>query len=514
MTLVVGANRVHDVRTQMRIDRSRGRWLLSGVLAVTLVVAAIAYATAPEGLSLATLILLLTCLAALAYAPVGVYLLVFLALIGDIQTAPWWPFTKNLSSRESMFFVDDRLNINPLEIVLAATIASWVMRAAADHRWTFRRGRMLIPLLVFEAFVVIGFLKGMATGGNRIVAVLEVRPLLYFPILYVLMTNVFTTRRQYRRVFGFAMVAVTIQSLLAVGYYRALDPVKRGAIEDLSEHTATITMNVLFLFIIALVAFKGSTWKAWAFGLLTPTVFVAYVLSQRRAAMVALFAGLMVLFGVLFYRRRAVFKRVAPVAVLVALVFIAATWNASGGLGLPATAVKTVFFPGSLGTQDAASDQYRNIEAYNLWFTIHSSPLTGFGFGQPFLVARPMPDISFFEFWQYLSHNSVLWIWIKTGYLGFVTMLYLFARLTQLGARSARRVRSNDDAALVTAALAYIVMFVVFAYVDIAWDIRPAVMLALCGALCADFERLDDDTVPPLSQRPTVTQRVALAVPQ
>ena len=28
-------------------------------------------------------------------------------------------------------------------------------------------------------------------------------------------------------------------------------------------------------------------------------------------------------------------------------------------------------------------------------------------------------------------------------------------------------------------------MFMVFAYVDIAWDIRPAVMLALCAAFCA-----------------------------
>ena len=494
MALVLSPIHVSDVRGQMRLDRARWRWALCAVLALTVFIGAIAHVTVPETLSLATLLLVVTCVAALAHPPAGVYLLVIFTFIGDLTTAKWWPFTKNFSARESIFYLDDRLTINPLEVVLATTIAAWVMRAAATHTWTFRRGRLLVPMLAFEVFVILGFLKGVGTGGVRNVAIFEVRPLIYLPVLYLLMTNVFTSRRQYRRAFACAMVAVGIQSLFTIGYYRSLDPVLRGAVEDLTEHTASVTMNVLFIFLVCLVVFHATRWKVWAYGVLAPTVVFAYLLSQRRAAMVGLFAGLIVMAAVLFYRRRQTFMRIVPVAAVLGLMFIAATWNLQGGLGLPATAIKTVLFPDSLGSVDAASDLYRNLEAYNLWFTIRASPLTGMGFGQPFLVVRPMPDISFFEFWQYLPHNSVLWVWIKTGIFGFVSMLFLMARSVQLGARSARRVRSSDDAAVVTAALAYIAMFMVFAYVDIAWDIRPAVMLALCGALCADFERLPEET--------------------
>ena len=237
-------------------------------------------------------------------------------------------------------------------------------------------------------------------------------------------------------------------------YYRQLDPKLRGAIEDLTEHPASVIMNVLFVYLLCLVLFHGSRWRVWAFSVFLPTIVAAYFLSQRRAAMVALFAGLIILAVILFFRRRPTFMKIVPAAIVLIVLFVAATWNTQGGIGLPATAVKSALFPDTLSTTDAASAEYRDLEAYNLWFTIRASPITGQGFGQPFLVVRAMPDISFFEFWQYLPHNSVLWVWIKTGFFGFVSMLFVVGRTIQLGARSARRVRSADDAVLVTVGLA------------------------------------------------------------
>jgi hypothetical protein len=515
MTLVLSSPHIADVRGQLRLDRTRWRWTLASFAMLTLVIGAIAHATAPQTLSLAMLLLIVTCVTALAYPPAGVYLMVFFTFMGDGTTSNWWPFTKNFSSKESIFYVDDRVSVTPLEVVLAVTIAAWIMRAAATHTWRFRRGQLLLPLLTFEIFVILGYLKGVGSGGTRNVAVIEGRGLIYLGLVYILVTNVFTTRRQYHRAFACAMVAIGIQSLFTIGYYRSLAPQLRGAIEDLTEHPASVIMNVLFVYLACLVLFRGQRWKVWAFGVFLPTIVAAYLLSQRRAAMVSLFAGLIILAGVLFYRRRRTFMKIVPAAIVLGVLFVGATWNVQGGVGLPATAVKSALFPDALSATDAASSQYRELEAYNLWFTIRASPITGMGFGQPFLVPRPMPDISFFEFWQYLPHNSVLWVWIKTGVFGFVSMLVLMGRSIQLGARSARHVRSADDAALVTAGLAYMAMFVVFAYVDIAWEIRPAVMLALCGALCADFERLPEGVttmesraVPARSVQPALAARL------
>ena len=103
-----------------------------------------------------------------------------------------------------------------------------------------------------------------------------------------------------------------------------------------------------------------------------------------------------------------------------------------------------------------------------------------------------MPDISFFEFWEYIPHNNVLWIWLKLGFLGFAATLFMFGRAVQLGARSIALVRTNDHAVFVAVGLSYVVMFLVFAYVDIAWDPRSTVMLGLAMALCADFVQAHD----------------------
>ena len=158
--------------------------------------------------------------------------------------------------------------------------------------------------------------------------------------------------------------------------------------------------------------------------------------------MIALFIGVVVM--LLFVWRRPacvldVHARLRPDW----LGFIAAGWNASGAIGLPAQAVKTVLVPDDQTAADRSSDLYRKIEAFNVWFTIRSNPFIGVGFGKKFYRPISLPNISFFEFWEYLPHNSVLWIWLKTGFFGFAAMLFLFARAMQRGTRSAILVRPS-----------------------------------------------------------------------
>ena len=93
----------------------------------------------------------------------------------------------------------------------------------------------------------------------------------------------------------------------------------------------------------------------------------------------------------------------------------------TGSLGLPGTAVKTVLFPDQLGEADRSSDLYRQIEAFDLWFTIRAESDHRRRLRPASSSSRsPLPDISFFEFWEYIPHNAVLWIWVKMGFFGFV----------------------------------------------------------------------------------------------
>jgi O-antigen ligase len=301
-----------------------------------------------------------------------------------------------------------------------------------------------------------------------------------------------STRQQYVRLVMTALFAVSIQSIFSLTYYRGLPLGERQSLESLGEHSATIPMNALFILLIGSLLFKCSRWIRWASFLLAIPVAYAYILSQRRAAMIALFVGVFILICILYQRRRRAFWFFAPATVLVGLGFVLATWNAAGAIGLPAQAVKTVLFPDQLADADTSSDLYRKLEASNLYFTIQQNKVFGLGFGQKFLQPIAMPDISFFEFWEYIPHNNVLWLWVKMGFLGFAATLFMFGRAVQLGARSIALVGTNDHAAFVAVGLTYVVMFLVFAYVDIAWDPRSTVFLGLAMALCADFVQAHD----------------------
>ncbi len=464
-------------------------------LCVVLVLGVVAFGTAPTGTSLAFAGLALTCIAGIAHPFIGVYVIVFVTLVGDAATMTWWPFAKNFSASESIMYVSDSMIFSPLEVLMVATAGSFFLQRLEDPTWRFRRGRLMWPILVFTLFLCYGFANGVGRGGDMRTAIFEARSIFYILFMYLLVTNLLTTRRQYLGLLMVALVAVSIQSIFSLSFYRGLTPLEREETTDLAQHTATVHMNVLFAFLFALLLLKGSRRLIWTVLVLAIPVTWAYLLSQRRAAMISLIVGVLMLMIVLWFKRRRAFWTFTPISVLFGTAFVAATWNATGALGLASTSVKSVIAPDELGAEEESSNLYRVIESFDLWFTIRSAPLTGRGFGQPFLMPIPLPDISFVEFWQFIPHNSILYIWIKLGFLGFAAMFFMFLRGVQSGARSVLAVRTGDDVATVFAGLASVVMFIVFAYVDIAWDARSTVFLGVAFALCADFQPLPETVI-------------------
>ena len=184
--------------------------------------------------------------------------------------------------------------------------------------------------MVFTACVFFGIVWGRLKGGDSRVATYEFRPLLYIPWLYLLCTNLLTTRRQYRRLLLLAMVAIAIQSVFSLLYYRGLPPEQREVLEALTEHAATVHMNALFVFTFAVWTLKCRAWLRWAMLALCVPVVWAYLLSQRRAAMVSFIVGLIVLLVVLFHYRRRVFWFCSTVMAVLGSAFVVATWNAAG----------------------------------------------------------------------------------------------------------------------------------------------------------------------------------------
>jgi hypothetical protein len=210
--------------------------------------------------------------------------------------------------------------------------------------------------------------------------------------------------------------------------------------------------------------------------LFLPVILISYIANNRRAAFIAM-AIVLIVFAITIYRSsRTKFWIIVPPIVLIGTLYMIAFWNGGGPIGAPAQAIRSIF--GQADERDASSNLYRIYENINIMHTINTSPWLGVGFGQKFHVLISMADISVFPWWEYITHNSVLWIWMKLGVGGFFSLLMMISMAVAMGARALWRMPSDDMAVAALTAVGYIIMHFVFAYVDMSWDGPNMVMVA------------------------------------
>ncbi len=408
----------------------------------------------------------------------GLYLVLFFTLVGDAVLLPWYPFVKGFSSRESLSFVHDALIISPLEIYIALIAISWAVRQVRQSGLTFQTGPLFWPAMGFLAFVVVGFAYGVGTGGDLRIALWEARPVSYLIALMLLTSTLVRTPAQASRVLWVVVMAVFLKGINGSLYYLVVLQGDLSGVERISEHAAAIHLNFLFIASLAVWIYKASRMKRLLLPLAIPCVLLGYIAMQRRAAFVTLAIALALAVAVLSRENRRLFWIGAPALVLLSVGYVAMFWHSQSTLAVPAQAIKSVIAARLASAQDQSSNNYRVIENRNINVTIHEHPLGGIGFGQKFHIVDPMPDIShLFDWWEYITHNSILWIWMKAGIGGFFSMLCLIGLGVAGGVRALERLRDPDLRAVTMTATLYIVVHFIYACVDMSWDAGSTVLV-------------------------------------
>ena len=362
----------------------------------------------------------------------------------------------------------------------------------ANRGLPFHRGRLYRPIMVFTLFLVFGLVHGLASGGNRNAALWEIRAMFYLPIGYVLLMNLVDRKDQYRRLYTLILIAVFMNSIIALLHYGTLTEAKKETMESFVAHGATLPMNAMLVLLAASWLFKdGSRAKRIVLPFaLVPVVYV-YIISERRAAFVALLGAFILLGIVLFWTRPRAFWKVVPVVFLIVAGYTGAFWNnETSAAGFPAQAIKSVVAPDQVSSRNQDSDFYRIIEKNDIVATIRSSPILGIGFGHPFLRPYPLPEINPFLLEPYMPHNAILYMWMKFGAVGFAAMVYMFGIAMHTGSRTILKLPPGDYAAITLTSIAFVMMYAIFAYVDISWDAQNMLILALAMAQLASAPRL------------------------
>lgn len=359
--------------------------------------------------------------------------------------------------------------LTPIEMLLFLAFAGMAARIVLDDEIELRLGDLMIPLALLMLATFIGIGVGMAQG-NVEMSVLrsETRGLFYLPVLYLLGTHFLTKREHIEQLFWVFIIAANIMS--AENVYRYFAYVRGSYNLEISPSLAFSHESALFaalavIFLMARVVWSPSIFSEWKSFALMALPIAALLVMRRRAGMVALDAGLILLCIVLLKENLKLFLIVVPVAILGVGALLMMTWNSPGGSGTFARSFRAA--TGSeVSERDTSSDDYRKTEMQNIRLNIQGNPVVGLGFGQPFTFYIQVADLSGWPLWQYVPHNSILWFWMKAGIVGFVSLATLLgaaiARSVQILRGARDRLRGHAFSMCASVA-----MFVLYSWVDL-----------------------------------------------
>ncbi len=464
-------------------------WFTS-LMALTVVTALFMLVVAPIPIPVGGVAFLAVVALIFAQPRLGLYMALFFGLLGDARLMPWYPFVKNLSSPESILYINGALIFSPLELFLVITLAAWLIRGLVVRDVEFYQGPLFWPSLAFAFFLTTGVLYGQIKGGNLNIGLWEVRPMYYLPLTMILVSNLIDTRRHVMQMIWLIMIALVVEGLIGTYYYFGVLGTDLTGVERITEHSAAVHMNTFFVFMLASFLFGAMPFRRHLLPALMLPIIITYLATQRRAAFIGLGVALVLLAVLLYFENRSRFWIIAPIGLIILTTYTLAYWNSSGALGLPAQAVKSIVAPNESGA-DYSSNLYRIIENVNTSFTIHQVPLTGVGFGKKFFIVVPMPDISFFIWWEYIVHNSIFWVWVKTGVLGFMTMLFFIGFSISTGVRAICDATDPALKAVAATATIYLAMHFLYAYVDMSWDAQSMLYVGAMAGLVNGFGRIN-----------------------
>ena len=264
-----------------------------------------------------------------------------------------------------------------------------------------------------------------------------------------------------------------------------------GGVEAIFPHEQSFFFNAFFCQTAILFLYGGSRRLKRVSLALLPFVAIADLANQRRAAILAFGVALVLIMALtaLAYppRRRAM---VAALLVLLAasVPYYLADRYKGGLIAQPARALSSIYDPSQ---RDLSSNTYRVNEDANLLFTMRTSPIVGYGFGRTFLTPYPLADISgSYGFWNLLPHNSILWIWMRMGSVGYLLFWLLIAGALAQAGQLLRRIHDPPAKGLALLILVLIVQDVIVSYLDLQWtNYRNALVVGVLLALLSLIPR-------------------------
>jgi hypothetical protein len=347
------------------------------------------------------------------------------------------------------------------------------------------------PMGWFAALSLAGaawmWVYGMARGDADVASSLwQVQRVAYLPVLALLFHLAFRGPADAVALGKVIVAAACLKASLAI-YIRATVAPPKGEpiLLYATTHADSMLFAVAFCSVLSLlIHWKGGR-RPLLFALVLPLLIAGMVANDRRLAWVELAAGAATVAALTPWSsaKRAV-VRVAVASSPLLLAYAMVGWSSDSALFKPVHTLRSV-----VDSKADPSTLWRDLENYNLFFTLRHHAILGTGYGHGYVEVISLPDVSSsYALYRFLPHNSILGLWAYGGLLGFTALWTILVVGLFLGARAYRHAVTVDDRTAASTTVAILVVYLVYCYGDLGlgtwtgvFTVAPA--LAVAGRL-------------------------------
>lgn len=402
------------------------------------------------------------------------------------------PFFLNLNNSNSSAGLSG-IPISPAEILMLAVGVIWLFGRVSKRDVALVGGPVVSAYGIFMLVIVAGEIHGVGLShGDWLKSLWELRPQIYGFAAFLMATNLVTDRRQIRLLIGLGFLAIGFKVVIALYRYFVTLHGSDSNYEAIMAHEESYFFALFVLGTIAALIWGRNIRRPIIALLLAGSAgaFFAMVVNHRRAAELALIAGVAVILALAIRfddERRGLWLGLTVLTVTVVIIFTIGYWNHTTGLtGELVRPIRSMFVPDQ---RDYLSNIYRVAEDANILATFRTSPLLGTGFGIPMIVIFPMADISYiYPLWNYIPHNTLLWIGMRLGAVGWAVFFGLIGMAILQACRQLATRKDSLINPLAAFAVAAIVAEIIQGYSDLQLDSDRN--LIILGAILGLINRL------------------------
>ncbi len=374
-----------------------------------------------------------------------------------------------------------------LLLTMAVAYSRQRQRAAAGVPPTPRpmvRLAYLSLIATFMAFMV-GKIRG---GADNSMAIWQADRVTYLPIVFLLFAAGLETQNDYIRAGKVLLLSSLIRASQAM-YVRATvivppDPITgEPGMPYATTHNDSITFAMSAV-LLAVIFIERLDKKHKRFALLAIPILVGGMLANNRRMV---WLQIMMALGTIYLiternKIKRKLERYLMLASPLALVYIAVGWSSKAKIFKPVQTIRS-----AVDTSEKAQDSstlWREIENYDLIYTIKQHPIFGSGLGHPFWEIIPLPAVDY-PMERFIPHNSLLGIFAFYGVIGVIGLTLLWVAGVYFAIRSYHFCKHPYDKAAALVCFSSVLVYLVQTFGDIGIGCWAGVFTVSCSLATA-----------------------------